>query len=59
MGKDAIRKKAEICMEEHKKIFENWNFGEIEKSWLDNENNLCIKYQSGNWFHYNERGEWW
>lgn len=47
------------AFESHKKVFEEWKEGEIEKVWFDSDSNLCIEYQSGNWWHYNQQGEWW
>jgi len=44
---------------EHKKAFENWSFGEIKKVWFDADNNLCIEYESGDWFHYQHGTKWW
>lgn len=29
------------------------------KEAFEEEGNLCIEYESGNWWHYNEKGEWW
>lgn len=23
------------------------------------EGNFCIEYESGKWWHYNDKGEWW
>ena len=43
----------------HKKTCDEWREGEIEKVWFDSDSNLCIEYQSGNCWHYNEQGEWW
>lgn len=43
----------------HKKAFEKWREGDISKVWIDNAGNICIEYESGNWWHYNEVGEWW
>jgi hypothetical protein len=43
----------------HKKAFEKWDEGEIKKIWIDSEGNVCIEYESGNWWHYNDKGEWW
>jgi len=43
----------------HKKAFGEWKEGNVKKVWLDNDKTLCIEYQSGNWWHYNEQGEWW
>jgi hypothetical protein len=47
------------AFESHKKAFREWEEGEIEKVWFDSDSNLCVEYQSGNWWHYNEQGEWW
>lgn len=47
------------AFEHHKKTVKEWKEGEIKKVWFDSKNNLCIEYESGNWWHYNEQGEWW
>lgn len=49
---------------QHKKAFEIWNEGEIIDAWYDENNILCIKYESGNWWHYKlndttKQLEWW
>lgn len=31
---------------------ENWEEGEIASYWRDQNGVLCIKYQSGKWWHY-------
>lgn len=50
-------------MEEHKKAFEVWSDGAIKEVWTDKDGNLCIKYESGNWWHYKKKDngeiEWW
>lgn len=50
-------------MEEHKKAFGVWNEGAIKDVWTDEEGNLCIKYESGRWWHYRKKDngelEWW
>ena len=33
--------------------------GEPVKIWWDANGDLCIEYESGEWYHYNQRGEWW
>ena len=33
--------------------------GEPMKIWWDANGDLCIEYESGEWYHYNQRGEWW
>ena len=47
------------CYTQHKAAWENWPNGEPVKSWFDAEGNICIEYESGKWWHYNEDGEWW
>lgn len=44
----------------HRTAYEDWNNGEIEKSWLDENHILCIRYKNGKWWHYdiNRDGEW-
>lgn len=57
--KEYIERKAKERYENHKQSFENWQEGSIEKIWIDEEGNICIQYESGKWWHYNEEGEWW
>lgn len=45
--------------ENHKRAFEEWQEGEISKVWIDGSGYFCIEYESGKWWHYNEKGEWW
>lgn len=54
-----MEQRAVECSMKHKQAFEEWREGDIEKVWLDGQGNLCIEYQSGNWWHYNDKGEWW
>lgn len=44
----------------HKKAFDTWENGNIDKVWLDDNKNICIKYTSGKWWHYSvsKSGEW-
>ena len=42
----------------HKEAFEEWGEGEPVKAWFDFEGNFCIEYESGKWWHYNDKGEW-
>ena len=49
----------EVYFNDHKSAWENWENGEPVKAWWDNNNNLCIEYENGKWWHYNEKGEWW
>ena len=47
----------------HMKAFENWREGKVAEVWFDEDNILCIKYESGNWWHYklndDNNLEWW
>lgn len=45
--------------EKHKRVAEEWQHGEYEKIWFDLDGNLVIEYQDGEYWHYNEKGEWW
>ena len=56
--KGSMEHLAQECFARHKQAVENWTEGEIEKIWFDGSGNLCIEYQSGHWWHYNEKGEW-
>lgn len=40
------------CYEEHKAVFEHWNYGSIDEIWTDENGILCIRYTSGKWWHY-------
>lgn len=31
----------------------------MNKAWRDDNGILCVEYANGNWWHYNELGEWW
>ena len=42
----------------HKEAFEEWGEGEPVKAWFDFEGNFCIEYESGKWWHYNDKGEY-
>ena len=36
----------------HRKAFDIWENGSIDKVWLDDNKDICIKYTSGKWWHY-------
>lgn len=44
----------------HRKAFDTWDNGNIDKIWLDDNKDICIKYTSGKWWHYSvsKSGEW-
>ncbi|MBB2184769.1 hypothetical protein H0486_18090 [Lachnospiraceae bacterium MD1] len=54
-----LEQRAKEHYENHKKAFENWRFGEIDKVWIDKDGFICIQYDSGDWWPYKENGEWW
>ena len=54
-----MRERAREHYQEHKKAFDNWREGNIRKIWLDKNGNICIEYESGRWWHYNDKGQWW
>lgn len=56
--KETMEKLTDEFASRHKQAVENWAEGEPVKAWFDMDNNLCIEYESGKWWHYNEAGEW-
>ena len=54
-----MEQKAAEFYNKHKEAVENWTEGEPVKVWFDMDENLCIEYESGKCWHYNEKGEWW
>lgn len=57
--KSLMGRRAVELSERHRQAFECWKEGSIEKIWIDTSGNICIQYESGSWWHYNEKGEWW
>lgn len=57
-----LRKTIEVLTianyESHKLACEVWEHGEPVKAWFDADQNLCIEYEDGQYWHYNQRGEW-
>lgn len=49
---------AQKCFSRHRQAVEQWTEGEISKVWFDGAGNLCIEYESGKWWHYDEKGAW-
>lgn len=54
-----MEQKATEFYNKHKEAVENWTEGEPVKVWFGMDDNLCIEYESGKCWHYNEKGEWW
>ena len=57
--KEFMENTAKTFAENHKQAVEHWEHGEISKVWIDANSNICIEYNSGSWWHYNNKGEWW
>lgn len=57
--KEKMEHLTETYYNNHKSAWENWENGEPTKVWFDMDGNLCIEYENGKWWHYNEKGEWW
>lgn len=50
----------------HRKSCKNWNHGNPVKVWWEKKRStsekeevLCIEYEDGKYWHYNESGECW
>lgn len=56
--REAMERCATRCCEAHRQACEDWTHGDIKKVWYEGDA-LCIKYADGNWWHYNDKGEWW
>lgn len=50
---------AKRLSERHKKAYEVWPHGEIKEVWPESKEVMCIRYESGTWFHYDAAGNWW
>lgn len=57
--KSRMEQEAMKHFEQHKAACETWSHGDISKVWFDAAGNLCIEYEDGNYWHYNERSEWY
>lgn len=57
------KKEAEQAYQIHRSYCGNWQEGKAIESWLDGSGYLCIRYESGKWWHYREKAdgslEWW
>lgn len=57
-----LRRVAERYAQMHKNICEHWREGDVISVWRDENKTLCIKYESGKWWHYritNGQLEFW
>lgn len=57
-----MKEKANRYFHEHYKAHGEWQNGEPVKVWRNTDGILCIEYESGEWWHYQETDEglqWW
>lgn len=38
----------------HKSSMEHWQDGEPVKAWFEDGCDICVEYESGNWWHYKD-----
>lgn len=54
---------AEKAYNAHKMFCEDWKEGEPIKAWFSDEAEICVEYESGNWWHYKDLDlpflTWW
>lgn len=55
-----LDKVAHEAYQAHRIACENWDNGYINDIWLDDNKNICIRYDNGKWWHYstNDGGQW-
>ena len=56
MDKDLLIERTILA---HHEAFGKWEEGDRVEMWKDENGNTCVRYESGKWWHYNEKGEWW
>lgn len=53
----------DLAYDRHKFFCDDWNEGEPIEAWFDDDRNVCVKYQSGKWWHYKDLDlpfpSWW
>ena len=50
-----IAELAQIAYKKHKKSYDSrWKYGEPIKAWMADDCEICVKYESGEWWHYSE-----
>ena len=59
-----LKERADQYAKEHMKAFEEWKHGGVADAWLHegNGNIVCVQYEDGSWWHYEETPEgleWW
>ena len=63
LEKQLMNAQAMLAYQKHRKACSEWNEGYVSEYWRDEEGILCVKYESGNWWHYKNIDlpfpEWW
>lgn len=64
MHGDGIRilEKADECFRKHRQQYGTWAHGDPKRCWIDEANIMCIMYEDGCWWHYEEGRQgltWW
>lgn len=58
-----LDKVAHEAYQAHRSACETWENGYINEIWLDDNKNICIRYDNGKWWHYNTNNgghwTWW
>lgn len=52
----------ELAYQTHKQAFSSWREGQPVESWVEPGCDICVKYESGKWWHYRNlltEPEWW
>lgn len=60
-GKMELTILSDYVMKHHMKSIENWREGSIKEVWEESDS-ICVRYESGNWWHYKIDGSnvvWW
>lgn len=52
----AVSEEALQAWHRHSQACEGWNEGGIAEYWNDENGHLCIRYESGKWWHYKNIG---
>lgn len=41
----------------HQQACECWEHGDMVESWIDENGDICIRYEDGKWWHYRISGK--
>lgn len=54
-----LDKVAHEAYQAHRNTCEVWENGYIQDIWLDDDKNICIRYDNDKWWHYSTNGGQW